>query len=114
MALAERFMRLNDDGSEPGEAGIPNDLVPLRVRSLFAQVIHGNMTANAVNAVKTAFNIRTTIDANGKSDEQDWNAMLALVPVGVAERMQYIDKIFTSHILARGHRGIREPGFDTP
>jgi hypothetical protein len=117
MALVERMAGWEDDGSEP--ANSRTDKVQAhRFFALILEVIAGRETAARARDVH--FAVRNTVDASGKSDLQDWNALVALLPpVSIPGsptalerilRQEYVQAIHTIHLLAE----VRADGYDTP
>lgn len=109
MALIERIMRYrNDDGTVAAEQRAD----AISVHGFFAachEVIMGRMSGAELRA---GFGIRNTLDASGRSDEQDLAAIVAAAPLAanVAGRAQYVESIHGIFILSE----IQFPGYITP
>jgi len=108
MALIERVMKLKNDGTaDPLRRSM--DAIP--VHALYAamlEVAAGRMT---VASFKTVFNIGTAVDASGRSDQDDINALVAAMPAaGTVARALFIGSIHSVFILAER----RIAGYNTP
>lgn len=113
MALIERLMGLNDDGTEPEDGGAPGlkgDKIP--VHDFFAaanEIVAGALTAAQV---KGAIGARAGVDASGTSDVADFDTLAALMPGAgdPAGRALYVERVHGVFILAEG----RYAGYATP
>lgn len=98
MALIERIMRLNNDGSEDVLQS-RTDLLP--VHAFYAgmlEVAAGRMTPANFRA---AFAISNVVEPSGKSDESDLVALIAAMPAaGTVARALFIGSIHSIFILA--------------
>ena len=108
MALVERLMHLNDDGTDPGEGKLDN----IAVHTFFSaagEIIAGGLT---VAQVKAAFAMRTVNDASGKNDAAEFDALVALAPnaSNPAGRALFLERVHGVFILAE----VRFAGYNTP
>lgn len=108
MALIERIMRLKDDGTNDPNRRSSDRLSVNTFFSAMQEVIHGRMTAAEF---RTGNAIRMTVDASGRSDNQDLNDIVALLPAsGTIGRANFAAAIHSIFLLAEA----RFPGYTTP
>lgn len=107
MALTERLMGLNDDGSEPSDS-----VNKIPVHAFFAalnEIIAGGLT---VAQVKTLFAMRSGVDASGRSDMNELDSLAATAPPAgnPSGRALFLERVHGVYILAEG----RFTGYNTP
>lgn len=108
MALIERIMRTNNDGTE--------DMLKSRVDNIPVHALYAGMLEVAAGRMtptnfRTVFNISNVVEPSGRSDESDLAAILTLMPAaGTVARALFIGSIHSIFILAES----RISGYHTP
>jgi hypothetical protein len=107
----------DDDGSQPPN-NRPDKVQAHKFFAVIQEVLAGRETAARARDVH--FAVRGTVDASGRSDLQDWNALIALLPpiaipgsptpLELVNRSNYVQSIHTIHLLGE----VRADGYDTP
>jgi hypothetical protein len=113
MALIERIMGIHDDGNyDPLNRG--DEKIPVHSFYSSMQEVSAGRLPPAV--FKSYFNIRTSVDASGKSDQEDLTNIVNTLPLpNTLQRAVYLNAIHSIFILSEGfHNGVRMPGYTTP
>jgi hypothetical protein len=107
MALTERLMGLNDDGTEPGDD--PNKIPVHAFFAALNEIVAGALT---VAQVKALFAMRNTVDASGRSDMGELDSLAATLPAASnpAARALFLERVHGVYMLAEG----RFTGYNTP
>lgn len=120
MALIERLMELKDNGT-PMTDEDRERFIPLRIFvSRMGEFFRGKITGTQF---KASLSLRSTVDASGRSDEQDADAIAALVaPMNQIQKFGFraeMEDVLSLATLRRaaipGQRmGYATPGYTTP
>lgn len=109
MALVERLMGFNNDGTEDPKRRRGDNHIPVHLfYSGMLEVANGRLTPTQLRVM---FAISSGVDESGRSDNQDLIALVALMPgPGTVARSVFIAGLHSCFILAEE----RMPGYETP
>lgn len=116
MALIERLMRLKDDGTPMDENDESLFIPTHKFLGAAGELINSRQT---VAEVKAALGMRSTSDANGRSDTGEFDALRALAPAsnnpaGRALWLNGISNIFLLASFGDASNPDNYPGYNTP
>jgi hypothetical protein len=113
MAFIERACDFADDGDPTMPEGATMRIPPLHAYAALSDIANGSKTAAQAKAQGWAHGsppMRSVADASGKSDQGDFDALVAVMPASPGDKALWLHDVLST--LTQGQAKL--PGFTTP